>query len=265
MTRLCRFVALFPLQSPIVSMNRQFCVAFLPALADPDSISESDIVVTDVLRATTSIIATLANGATQVIPTPEIRSGIDLKKRLGPNSILGGERKGVIIPGYDQGNSPREYTCELVFGRTVILCTSNGTVAMESCRGARRVLIGAFVNLSAVAEALKTSERVTVVCAGTDRKLTSEDILFAGALAERMGHKLTDAKLDDSARIALAWWMSASRQFESGQSLTGLLGQSAGGRNLLKLKYDADVEFCARIDSIPVVPQLHLDEWSIRI
>jgi len=246
-------------------MSRQFSVAFLPSLADPASISGADVVVTDVLRASTTIISALANGAEQVIPTPEIQSGIELKKRLGPTAILGGERKGVIIPGYDQGNSPREYTSELVSGRTIILCTSNGTVAMESCRGAGRVVIGAFVNLGAVAKSLQTSQRITVVCAGTDRMITAEDILFAGALADRMGFGLNDRSLDDQARIALAWWQSASRQFESGQSLVELFGDSAGGRNLRKLRYDEDIEYCARIDSVPVVPVLDLAHWTIRL
>ncbi len=257
-------------------MNQSFSAAFLPTLADPLAISGCDVVVTDVLRASTTIISALANGAGRILPVPEIQAGIELKIQLGPDAILGGERKGVIIPGYDQGNSPREYTRELVGGdsgrshpvggpRPIVLCTSNGTVAMESCRTANRVLIGAFVNLAAIAAALRNSPRVTVVCAGTDRRITSEDILLAGALAERLGHSMESATLDDSARVALGWWQAAREQMAGGTTLAAILGGSAGGRNLLKLNYDEDVRFCAQIDSLPVIPQLDLQNWEIRL
>lgn len=247
-------------------MDQVFSVRFLPGLADPQDNAGCDLVVTDILRATTTIVSALSSGAVQILPTPEIGAGIRLREQLGGRAILGGERKGVIIPGYDQGNSPREYGPELVAGRTVILCTSNGTVAMESARGASRILIGAFVNLAAVAASLQNSPRIAVICSGTDGRITSEDVLFAGALAERLGHGLHSAGLDDSARIARGWWETASRQMGSGETtLHQLLRQSAGGRNLVRLDYDADIQFCARQDLFGGVPLLDEPSWSIRL
>lgn len=247
-------------------MERRFSVAFLPTLADPAAVAGSDVVVTDVLRATTTIVSALAHGAERVIPTPEIAAGLQWKQKLGPESRLGGERKGVIIPGYDHGNSPREFTPASIGGRTLVLCTTNGTVAMESARGAARILIGAFVNLSALAARLREAPGITVICSGTDRRITREDVLFAGALAAKLGWTSDSAGLDDSARLALAAWQEAAATISSGQTtLNQLLRESAGGKNLVQLGYDEDIRFCAGIDQLPLVPGLDPEKWEIRL
>jgi 2-phosphosulfolactate phosphatase len=247
-------------------MTQQISVALLPKLTDPQSVEGQTVVVTDVLRATTTIISALNNGVRQVIPTPTIPGALELKAQLGETAILGGERGGVIIPGFHNGNSPREFTPELVRERELVLCTPNGTVAMESCRGAERVLIGAFVNLTAVVQELMRATRVLVICAGTGGKVTSEDCLFAGAVVERLvEHHRGSAALDDQAQIALGWWQAASLRVARGELLSDILGEGLGGRNLLKLKYDEDIRFCAEIDRLPVVPELDTGEWRIRM
>lgn len=247
-------------------MTQQISVALLPRLTDSQSVAGQAVVVTDVLRATTTIISALNNGIRQVIPTPTIPEALRLKEQLGPVAILGGERGGVIIPGFHNGNSPREFPPELVRERELVLCTTNGTVAMESCRGAERVLIGAFVNLSAVTSELSSASRVLVICAGTDGKVTSEDSLFAGAVVERLVERRAgDVALDDQAQIALGWWQAATVRMARGESLAEILGQGLGGRNLRRLKYDEDIRFCAEIDRLPVVPELDTGEWRIRL
>ena len=189
------------------------------------------------LGRSAKIIATLANGAAKVIPTPEIQSGIDLKKQLGPDSILGGERKGIIIPGYDQGNSPREYTRELVAGREVILCTSNGTVAMESCRGARRVLMGAFVNLGAVAESFD-ARQLSFVMRWEEPGLRSELPVFAIAhweflfiisallglyVLHRLSRVVESGEVDERF-VVQEFAIEAARSVDSLSSIGGALG-----------------------------------------
>ncbi len=247
-------------------MPPQISVALLPKLTDPQSVAGQTVVVTDVLRATTTIISALSNGLRQVIPTPTIPLALELKEQLGPDVILGGERGGVIIPGFHQGNSPREFTPQLVRGRDLVLCTTNGTVAMEACRGAERVLIGALVNLSAIVAELQTAARAMVICAGTDGKVTSEDSLFAGAVvAPLVEYHQGAVALDDQAQIALGWWQAANLRMAQGESLAEILGQGLGGRNLLRLKYDEDVRFCAAIDRLPFVPELDTGEWRIRL
>lgn len=244
-------------------MHRQIDVALLPGLCDPLAVADNSLVVTDVLRATTTIIAALSNGARQVIPTPDISKALQLKTELGPDAVLGGERGGVIIPGFHQGNSPREFCPEIIHNRDLVLCTTNGTVAMEACRGARQVLVGAFVNLTAVVERLARAPRALVLCAGTDGQITSEDALFAGAVVARLLQS-GPATLGDQAAIALGWWQSANLRIAQGERLAELLGQGRGGKNLRKLKYDADIEFCAEVDRLPIVPELDTARWRIR-
>jgi 2-phosphosulfolactate phosphatase len=246
-------------------MDRRISVAFLPKLVNSDSLCGATVVVTDVLRATTTMISALANGALEIIPTPDISTALRLKSELGAEVVLGGERGGVIIPGFHQGNSPREFTPEVIGGKRLVLCTTNGTVAMESCRGADQVVIGAFVNLGAVVQCVASIPRLLIVCAGTDGQITGEDVLFAGALIERLQVGNASMELDDQAQIAVGWWQAAKQRISAGEPLAKFLGQGLGGRNLLKLKYDDDIQFCAQVDILPHVPQLDLAQWSIRL
>lgn len=246
-------------------MDRRISVAFLPKLAAQDSVCGATVVVTDVLRATTTMISALVNGASEIIPTPDIPTALQLKSDLGANVVLGGERGGVIIPGFHNGNSPREFTRAVIGGKRLVLCTTNGTVAIESCRAANQVLIGAFVNLGAVAQRVGQSSRLLIVCAGTDGQITAEDALFAGALIDRLLSEDASWDLDDQAQIAFGCWQAAMRRMVAGEPLAKILGQGLGGRNLRKLKYDDDIQFCAQIDILPHVPQLDLERWSIRL
>ena len=235
----------------------------LPALIEPESLAGNVVVVTDILRATTTICMALAHGAHAILPAPSIEQAQQIRDELGAATILGGERGGLIIDGFEQGNSTREYTRSVVAGQTVVLCTTNGTVAMESCRHAQRVLIGSFVNLSATAAELADADSVTVVCAGTDRQVTSEDVLFAGALLDRI--QRPDDWLDDQAQLAIHHWRQAVGQIErSEKSLYDFFAESKGGCGLLANQFTEDVQFCAQIDLVDRVPELNLSDWSIQ-
>jgi 2-phosphosulfolactate phosphatase len=98
--------------------------------------------------------------------------------------VLGGERGGKRIEGFDLGNSPAEYKPALVAGKTVLFTTTNGTRAMQMCRQAQKVLIGSFANFSAMCRELGKLDHVDILCAGTDGQITREDVLFAGAVIE---------------------------------------------------------------------------------
>jgi 2-phosphosulfolactate phosphatase len=156
---------------------------FLPQLTTPEALAGQTVVVIDVLRATTVITTALAAGARRVIPCLEVDEARQIAARLPKNEVLlGGERHGLPIEGFDLGNSPADYTAERVAGRTLVFTTTNGTQAMRQCHQARRVLIGAFVNLRAVVAALTESESVHLLCAGTNGAITREDVLLAGAI-----------------------------------------------------------------------------------
>jgi 2-phosphosulfolactate phosphatase len=243
-------------------------VALLPFAIDLAKLSGQTVVVVDVLRATTTIVNALEHGCPQVFPQPGIEQAKAFHATMPETSMMGGERNGQIVDGFHQGNSPLEYTSEAIAGRSLILATTNGTVAMESCRAADRVLIGAMINLSAVAKELVDVPRVTVVCSGTDRLITSEDVIFAGLLTERI-LELRDAasaeptKLTDPATIAMHHWRTRKDEIASGKELADFFRNCRGGINLVRIGHDADVVFASQIDVLERVPELDLESWSI--
>ncbi|MGD9648507.1 MAG: 2-phosphosulfolactate phosphatase, partial [Pirellulales bacterium] len=182
-------------------MPRNLEVALLPALISPDALAGRGVVVIDVLRATTTICAALAAGAHEVLPVAEVATALRLAAQPRPQStVLGGERGGRPIDGFDLGNSPREYTPQSVGGRTVVFTTTNGTRALEHARRADGVWCGAFVNAAAIVHAASDRQTLVLLCAGTDGQITREDALLAGCLACRL------AAADDSWRADRAMW-----------------------------------------------------------
>ena len=253
---------------------RQIDVYLLPALVEPAELAGRVAIVIDVLRATTTIVHALANGATQVVPCLEVTEAVEQASSLaiakdggqaGTPILRGGERAGKQIPGFDLGNSPAEYSREVVGGKTVVFTTTNGTRAMQRCRLARRVLIGAFVNFSAVCRELAGEERIALVCAGTDGHVTREDTLLAGAIVEdavrNCGARL---RLNDQAEIAADAWLTAVRGLTD-RPLGIMLRDSRGGRNLIEIGQENDIEIAAQLDKFDVVPELNLATWRIRL
>ncbi len=228
----------------------------LPELLDPASLEGSVAVVIDVLRASTTIIHAFANGAAAVIPCATVDEARDTAARLGHERVLlGGERHGQLIAGFDLDNSPLAYTSEVVAGRTIVFTTTNGTRALQACRSANCVLIGAFVNRRALVESLRVAGRpVHLVCAGTDGQLTAEDILFAGAIAQDLHADHRGSPTDVQTQMALDFWRAHSRD-EATYHQT--IRESRGGQNLVQLRLEADIRRCAERDLFSVVP-----EWS---
>jgi 2-phosphosulfolactate phosphatase len=252
---------------------RSLDVYLLPALVDPAALSGKAVTVIDVLRATTTIIQGLAAGATQVIPCLEVDEAHRAAAKIGKNTVLGGERGGKQIPGFTLGNSPAEYTPEQVAAKSIVFTTTNGTRAMLHCRGARRVLIGAFVNFSALCRELGDEEEIVLLCAGTDGHVTREDALLAGAVVDELcsprihrssGHKGAGYRLNDQAEIAADAWRSAVR-YLTDRPLGMMLRASRGGRNLIEIGQESDIDLAAQIDKFDIVPELDLATWRIRL
>lgn len=236
----------------------------LPSLTSPEALADHTVVVIDVLRATTTITHALAAGANEVIPSADIDEARTLAANYAPGEVrLGGERGGVKVEGFDLGNSPAEYNADTVGGRTVVFTTTNGTRAMEFCRQAQTVLIGAFVNLAAVCESLKTAQNIHLLCSGTEQKVTREDVLLAGAIADRLTAR-SDApwELNDEARLAAAAWRQVTANL-SETSLPEALLDSQGGRNVTRLGLTADIETAGTLDQFDLAPRLDLGEWRI--
>jgi len=243
---------------------------FLPDLVTPEELAGGMVVVIDVLRASTVICHALAAGAQAVVPTLEVEEARRIAAALpAGQAVLGGEREGLPIARFDLGNSPAEYRSDTVGGRTVVFTTTNGTRAMNRCRSARRVLIGAFVNLSALCEAIRSAEpeALHLLCAGTKGKITREDVLFAGAVVDRLieAGAVDETLASDQARISRAAWQQASggKWPVAPATLAAELRNSQGGRNLKAIHLERDVEDAANVDSVQVVGELSLSSWRI--
>jgi len=207
------------------------------------------------LRATTTICHALANGAAAVVPCLEIDEARTKARIVTGPVVLGGERQGRRIEGFDFGNSPTEYTAESVGGRTVVFTTTNGTRAMHRAAQASEILMGAFVNRAGLVRELRTRSRVDLVCAGTHGAITAEDCLLAGAVVEGLLEAASTAasiELNDQARLARDAW----RTVRAGGPLAAALRECQGGRNLIAEGFDADIDTAAIVDRFDLVPRL---------
>lgn len=225
-------------------------VHLLPELIRPEVLRGGVAVVVDVLRATTSMVHALAAGALEVVPFLEIEDARAFALGLDPGSaLLGGERQGVPIPGFDLGNSPASYSSTAVLGKTIVMTTTNGTRALLASLEADLVLVGAFSNLGATLDALREGRRpIHIVCAGTDRFVSWEDTLLAGAYVDALDSPDDPTgPLDDSARIASTCW----RAIGGSSGLRDALERGRGGRRVRELEMASDFEAVAAIDRFP--------------
>jgi len=245
----------------------------LPRFAAPADLAGGTAVVIDVLRASTTIVHALEAGAKEVIPCLEVEDARVAAAELAPGEVvLGGERQGLPIDGFDLGNSPTEYTPDRVDGKTVIFTTTNGTRAMFECRPADRVLIGAFVNASAVCRQLVGIEQIHLVCAGTHGEFSRDDVLLAGLLVERiLTQGSINYQLNVQALTARENWRSSfalplvlGAEPLKAEVLAGELQKSPGGRNLTAIGLEADILTAAQIDRFDGVPELDTRTFRIR-
>ncbi|MEZ6118570.1 MAG: 2-phosphosulfolactate phosphatase [Pirellulaceae bacterium] len=241
-------------------------VHFLPNLTSPQELAGRTVVVIDVLRATTTICTALGNGAAKIIPCLEVEETMNLAanaRQLGKAVLLGGERNGLPLPGFDLGNSPTEYERTVVLGKTIYFSTSNGTKAMMGCVGADQILMAGFVNISAVVQRLMNHLDVNIVCAGTHGLISREDVLLAGAIAWRLSVCHDHIECNDSARLAIDAWRSIAGDQISADSLAGELRFSHGGANLVRIGHESDLMLAADLDRWNFVPCLDQATWSI--
>lgn len=142
------------------------------------------VVVLDVLRATSTMVTAISNGAIKVIPVVEVDDAVAMMRTLDrKEALIAGERNALPLPGFDLGNSPLEFTKEKVRGKTVVITTTNGTSALQAVKNASRVFIGALINKTAVARAIRNAgEDVCLVCAGTGGRFSADDVYGAGAV-----------------------------------------------------------------------------------
>lgn len=226
-------------------------VFFSPSVIDEASVEGRTAVVIDVIRATSCVVEAMANGARGIFPTELPEEAVKLVSSLGrEDTLLCGERKGLKIEGFDLGNSPREYTEEVVRGKQLVMTTTNGTRAFLAAEGADRVLAMSFLNLSAVLSDLQGVDRLAIACAGRQNRFCLEDALCAGillrGLTEGSSEPLTT---NDAGRVVL----DMASKYEPDEAF---LRSTWAGEAVQGIGMEKDLAFCASVDRHGIVPEM---------
>lgn len=214
-----------------------------------DELRGKTAVVIDVLRASSTIVTAINNGARGVIPVADMAAASTISQNLdSPHYLLCGEKDGKKIEDYDLGNSPLEYTSDVIKNKTIILNTTNGTKALMRCSLAEEVMVGCFLNLRKIVEVLKQKEEIVLVCAGWRGRLSLEDLLCAGNII----YELTDGKLPDSARDGAKVAFGLYEKF--GNDIEETVQTSNHAVRLRNIVGSEDISFCCRTNAMDVLP-----------
>lgn len=207
----------------------------------PDAalVAGTTVVVVDVLRMTTTATVLADLGLVHLAVVADVERARARARADG--ALLLGERQARPLPGFDGGNSPAEFTAAQVRGRAAVICTTNGSAAVEACSAAEHVLLGCLRNGEAVAQrALALArDQIRVVCAGTAGRLSLDDVAAAGHVVAALAGLAPGAELDDAALTARA---------TAGGNVPGLLAASRHGRTLLAAGFADDLLLAAQRD-----------------
>lgn len=234
-------------------------VVFTPAELPRGLVSGRTVAVVDVLRATTSIVHALVNGARRVVPVATLEEAVRKAEELGRDDVLlCGERDCQLIRGFDLGNSPEEFTPARVAGRTLVMTTTNGTPALLAAADSAECLVGALVNAGAVAERIAAAGRdALVVCSGREGRFAYEDAYCAGVILRELRRLRPALATNDAGRAAY--------RLVGNAPVIDVLRVTAAAQRLLELGMDRDVHFCAQLhlhDAVPVFDEHRIELTS---
>jgi 2-phosphosulfolactate phosphatase len=230
-----------------------------PALINTYDISNSIVVIIDVLRATSTITTALYNGAASVIPVATVPRCVELGKALG--GITAGERDGKVAEGLSYGNSPFEYPREFIEGKVLVLTTTNGTKLLHMAldQGAEEIITGSFPNLTAVCDYLiKSDKNVVLGCSAWKDRVNIEDTLFAGAVVSRIKDHFSIEC--DSSKLAESLYHEAGPdRFEFMKKR-----EATHYHRLMKYGLEKDIRYCLTEDQANVLPILQGDRLVVK-
>ncbi len=226
--------------------KRKLETCFSPALYEPDAFNNSIVVIIDVLRASSSICTAFENGAAAIIPVAEVSEARDYKSK---GYLVAAERDGFVLDFADFGNSPFNFTRERVEGKTIVYSTTNGTGIINLASSATTIVIGSFLNISALSEWLSGHDRtVLLFCAGWKNRFNLEDTICAGAIAEKLIESDLYTTICDSTHAALDLWSIAKKD------LPGYIEKVAQRTRLKHKGLDDCLQFCLTIDFTTKIP-----------
>jgi 2-phosphosulfolactate phosphatase len=230
----------------MVQRNLEIC--FTPAIFEAHADIEAVVVVIDILRATSSICTAFANGVREIIPVATLEEAREMKSK---GYLLAAERDGFVLDFADFGNSPYNFTSDKVEGRSVAYSTTNGTGIMKRASECHDVVIGSYLNFSALCRWLEEQDRkVVIVCAGWKTRFSLEDALCSGAVAERLlqGGRFTTQC--DSVHAATDLWKAAK------DDLMVYIEKAAQRSRLRDKGLDDCLQYCHTFDVTDIIPVL---------
>jgi 2-phosphosulfolactate phosphatase len=226
--------------------KRNLETCFSPALYEADQHSGSIVVIIDILRATSAICTAFANGAASIIPVGEVEEAREYKKR---GYLVAAERDGYVLDFADFGNSPFNFTREKVEGKTIVYSTTNGTGIINLASSAGKIVIGSFLNITALTRWLISQDKdVVLFCAGWKNRFNLEDAICAGAFAERLLASDLYSTICDSTHAALDLWSAARGD------LPGYIEKVAQRTRLHTKGLDDCISFCLTMDFTEKIP-----------
>ena len=203
-------------------------------------IENKQVVVIDILRATTTMVVAYENGANTVVPVEHLEDALVYREQ---GYLIAGERNGVKVEGFDMGNSPQEFTKDIVEGRNIVLSTTNGTKAINACSAAKFRYISSFRNIDAMAKTIiENNLDVLLFCAGWKDKFNLEDTVFAGALAQQLLDNGFTTN-DDATRMACSLWNLAK------PNLAAFLADASHVQRFKSLHIESDLEVCLQFNT----------------
>ena len=218
-----------------------------------EELRDKIVVVIDVLRASSTIVTALMNGAKAVIPVADMGEASKISQNVdSDNYLLCGEKDAVKIEGYDLGNSPLEYTKEVVGGKTLIFNTTNGTKAIKKSMGSSQVYIASFLNVGTVVKHLKkVDQQIVLVCAGWKGRLAFEDMLLAGNIINDLCGGTLEDESRDGAKVAFSLYD------RYGGDIASVIHKSNHAMRLKEVVGSDDIDYCCRLNTAEILPRLH--------
>ncbi|MGZ4033681.1 MAG: 2-phosphosulfolactate phosphatase [Bacteroidia bacterium] len=203
------------------------------------------VVVIDILRATTAMCTAFHYGVDKMIPVATVEEAEEYKKK---GFMVGAERNGIALEGFDFGNSPFSYMTDKIKGETIVISTTNGTQAIEAAKEAYQVVIGAFTNITALCNYLVAQNKsVLLLCSGWKNRFNWEDSMFAGAVTNRLLtaglHKTGDASM------AMGFLYDQSQK-----NIIKFLRNSSHAERLAAMGLKKDIKYCFQLDKTDIIP-----------
>ena len=213
-------------------------VCFTPELIHLHEVKGKLVVVVDIFRATSTMVAALAHGVTEILPFADLES---CRAMQAQGYLIAGERDGLTAPGFELGNSPVAFLEGNYVGKKLAMTTTNGTLALDKSKGASEILIGAFPNLQATASYIQSRNLdVLIHCAGWKGRFNLEDSLYAGALVQALSS--SHANQEDGAIAMSSLFAQASG------NLADYLAQASHAKRLQNHGIEDDIDFCLSLN-----------------